>query len=316
MSYYNTLQTPTRDFRPSWQTGLQPSRIDRTTSSQWRHVDTKRNPADEASRGQRADELIANNRWFNGPDFLKESEDKWPINAILLANDDCLELRREPKIYASYVPARIQSDIIARMFNRRSRWYELRRDTAWLLRVRCRLRDKAKRTDISNMKIPISVEEINEAEIQIVKLIQQEAFPREASADVSTNKADRTDEQSFSAISVGKTSQLYKLESVKSKQGSLCVGGRLPTRHPSILPKHHPVVDLIVRHYHAISRHAGREYIHALCREKYWIIDGRFNIRRILASCVHCKARRAKPLCQRMADLPNDRITADHFLWS
>jgi hypothetical protein len=165
------------------------------------------------------------------------------------------------------------------------------------------------------MKIPISVEEINEAEIQTVKLIQQEAFPREASADVATNKADRTDERSFSAISVGKTSQLYKLESVKSKHGLLCVGGRLPS-HPSILPKHHPVVDLIVRHYHAISGHAGREHVHALCREKYWIIDGRFNIRRILASCVHCKARRAKPLSQRMADLPNDRITAGHFLCS
>jgi hypothetical protein len=60
---------------------------------------------------------------------------------------------------------------------------------------------------------------------------------------------------------------------VKHRNGLLRVGGRLSS-HPPILPKHHVVVDLIVRHYHMISGHAGREHVHALCREKYWIING------------------------------------------
>jgi hypothetical protein len=280
-----------------------------TAISQWRYVDTKRNPADDASRGQRADELIANSRWFNGPDFLKENEDKWPINPTLIANVDSLEVRREPKIYASCIPAQNQSDVITRLFIRRSKWHELKRDIAWLLRVRCWLQVKAKHVVAPNMRNPISVDEISEAETQIIKLVQQEAFPRETCAEISVNKVNQEEEQLFSTISVGKSSQLYKLEPVRSKTGLLCVGGRLSS-HPPILPKHHSVVDLIVRHYHVMSGHAGREYVHALCREKYWIISGRSSIRKILSSCMHCKARRAQPLCQRMANLPSDRVTA------
>ena len=45
-----------------------------TVQSQWRHVDTKENPADIASRGISADELLQNSEWFNGPSFLWKSE--------------------------------------------------------------------------------------------------------------------------------------------------------------------------------------------------------------------------------------------------
>ncbi|PFX24880.1 hypothetical protein AWC38_SpisGene10529 [Stylophora pistillata] len=37
---------------------------------QWCYVDTKENPADNASRGLGANELIRSNRWWNGPNFL------------------------------------------------------------------------------------------------------------------------------------------------------------------------------------------------------------------------------------------------------
>ena len=43
---------------------------DRTSPDQWNHVETKSNPADDASRGLTAQELISNTRWWNGPDFL------------------------------------------------------------------------------------------------------------------------------------------------------------------------------------------------------------------------------------------------------
>ena len=37
---------------------------------QWRNVDTKENPADDASRGLGAKALIRSDRWWNGPNFL------------------------------------------------------------------------------------------------------------------------------------------------------------------------------------------------------------------------------------------------------
>ncbi|KAK3746525.1 hypothetical protein QZH41_016739, partial [Actinostola sp. cb2023] len=45
---------------------------------QWRHVDTNQNPADEASRGLSANDLITSQRWINGPGFLWQEETEWP----------------------------------------------------------------------------------------------------------------------------------------------------------------------------------------------------------------------------------------------
>ena len=43
---------------------------ERTSPAQWHYVGTKENPADIASRGSGAQELIDTRLWWNGPDFL------------------------------------------------------------------------------------------------------------------------------------------------------------------------------------------------------------------------------------------------------
>ena len=40
---------------------------DHTSPDRWHYVDTKDNPADDASRGLGAGELFKSNRWWNGP---------------------------------------------------------------------------------------------------------------------------------------------------------------------------------------------------------------------------------------------------------
>ncbi|XP_071954122.1 uncharacterized protein [Antedon mediterranea] len=47
-------------------------------SSQWRYVESKCNPADDASRGLDFRHLVQSQRWLNGPDFLWKSEENWP----------------------------------------------------------------------------------------------------------------------------------------------------------------------------------------------------------------------------------------------
>ena len=47
---------------------------DRSRLSQWHHVPGKENPADEASRGISAKELLENERWLNGPEFLHNKD--------------------------------------------------------------------------------------------------------------------------------------------------------------------------------------------------------------------------------------------------
>lgn len=50
---------------------------DSTSVEQWRYVETKSNPADDASRGTGVRELLKS-RWITGPDFLWKNEDQRP----------------------------------------------------------------------------------------------------------------------------------------------------------------------------------------------------------------------------------------------
>ncbi|XP_078364059.1 uncharacterized protein LOC144648341 [Oculina patagonica] len=50
---------------------------DKTSPKQWRYVETRANPADEASRGLGARE-IQNSKWISGPEFLWKEKSQWP----------------------------------------------------------------------------------------------------------------------------------------------------------------------------------------------------------------------------------------------
>lgn len=46
--------------------------------SEWRYVEGERNPADDASKGLKMNDMLANKRWLEGPEFLWKSKDCWP----------------------------------------------------------------------------------------------------------------------------------------------------------------------------------------------------------------------------------------------
>ena len=52
--------------------------------TQWRHVDTKQNLADIASRGLMPSQLEKGKIWFEGPQFLYKPEDQWPTQPQVL----------------------------------------------------------------------------------------------------------------------------------------------------------------------------------------------------------------------------------------
>ena len=43
---------------------------DGTQVNQWRYVDTKENPADDALRGMKIQHILEQQRWIRGPEFL------------------------------------------------------------------------------------------------------------------------------------------------------------------------------------------------------------------------------------------------------
>jgi hypothetical protein len=49
-----------------------------TSKDSWRFCPGTENPADLPSRGVKANDLVSNKLWWEGPEFLQKSEDEWP----------------------------------------------------------------------------------------------------------------------------------------------------------------------------------------------------------------------------------------------
>ena len=85
-------------------------------------------------------------------------------------------------------------------------------------------------------------------------------------------------------------------------------GVQLVKKYPAILPKQHCVSDLIMRHYHLACGHSGVNAL-SMVRQKYWLIQDSVSLRRALGSCFECRRRQTTVGQQKMANLPEDRVS-------
>ncbi len=264
---------------------------ERSEPSQWKHIDSASNPADDVSRGMSMGEILSSEQWVSGPHFLQLEEEHWPAQPIINDLPEEAEIKRAKEVYAASIkPNQVMKNAVDRLLERYSSWYRLKRATAILLRVKALLRKKAS----VHLSEPITVSEIQQAELAILNYIQMESF----------------------GSSRAKSSSLLKLKAFEDENNQLRVGGRLSNapipfeaKHPVILPNDHHVTQLIISHYHLRLGHAGPERVLADIRQRFWIIKGRTVINRALKSCLQCRKLRAKPQSQQMADLPGSRVT-------
>lgn len=279
-----------------------------SSPEQWRYVSTKNNPADEASRGSSQSSFLLNDRWKNGPAFLRKPDaelfatQNQPVIEDLTDMDP--EVKRDVASFSSNV---VESSDLMKIFSRFSSWARLKKFIAWCLRCQTRFRKSHVQNTAAEsgikVKENITVEEMKTAEEEIGKYIQKEAFQDEVQALGRKPKGN-----------VKKSSSLFKLDPVLHN-GLIRVGGRLnkaplssDAKNPIILPKKNPIVDLIVEDFHSKLGHSGREHVLSAVRERYWIIHGNSTVRRVLSNCFDCKRRQAKVAEQKMGDLSYDRV--------
>ena len=62
-----------------------------TDLKSWRYVDSARNPADDHTRGKSLKDLLGENRWIQGPQFLLQCPSEWPSNPSEPTGDDGAE---------------------------------------------------------------------------------------------------------------------------------------------------------------------------------------------------------------------------------
>ena len=139
--------------------------------------------------------------------------------------------------------------------------------------------------------------DIVNAEHFIIKTSQIESFPQEY-IDLKYNKA------------VHKNSKLLSLHQLM-KDELIIVGGRIGAsylpfefKHQFLIQRHHPLAELITRYIHESNCHAGREQTLSLTREKYWIVQGRGLVKRLISNCSYCRRLRILPSPTIMSNLP------------
>lgn len=207
-----------------------------TSPSQWRYVDTGENPADHASRGLIASEILSTN-WLSGPEFLwKERVPEGPTPSInILVGDPEV---KTCKTFATKVSD--HTDILNRL-SRFSSWTTLVKVVARIKRLASRPKCLAK---------VVTVTECESAVEAVTKLVQQQAFSTE-----------------MKALEAGKNlpslSSLRHLDPIL-KGCRLYVGRRLKHsslseefKHPLILPKDSFITQLVIAHYHMQACHQG-----------------------------------------------------------
>lgn len=212
-----------------------------TSPSQWRHLASEENPADHASRGLKAKELIVSN-WFTGPNFLWC--DELPSRDIKVG-DITVE---DPEVCKAfeYKTSTTKDSLLDRLL-KFSSWTRLVQAIDRFVRWVKECKGLVSRTTEAT-----SLTERKEAELTIIGIVQQAAFPEEIQ-NLQCKKG---------ITAMNKTSKLHRLNPFLDERGSLRVGGRLEhaalhphIKHPAILPKASHISTF--NHCHELVQHQG-----------------------------------------------------------
>ena len=222
-----------------------------TSVDQWKYVESKQNPADEASRGLKTQELL-NSHWITGPVFLWENENKW------LAREDHKLQENDPEVKKSVAMATTTTTPIVQAPSEKlslaerieyfSDWYRAKRAVALCQRYLRVLRDRSLKKKCIHEEVQVlKVSDLKNAESAIIRDAQIKAF-KEAIEVLQKMRQENTDPDSRVFVQQRKTnmktsSSLYKLDPFLDGNGVLRVGGRLrraslteDVKFPIILP--------------------------------------------------------------------------------
>ena len=197
---------------------------DHSNAHEWRHVPSKMNPADLASRGMEASDTEAVRFWQQGPSFLMRQEGEWPAKQFVQAvTPDDPEAKAEVFVAAT-------DTSLTGAFQRFSSWHRLKKVFAWVLRFTNACRG-------NRCEGSLSVKEMNVAENKIVACVQLMHFSHE----IVRLKG---------GLSVAPSSRLADLNPVMHEDVMVMKGrsphGALQNWLPMILPQKDPVSALII----------------------------------------------------------------------
>ncbi|KMQ86241.1 hypothetical protein RF55_14823 [Lasius niger] len=263
-----------------------------TKIDDWHHVPTKYNPADLISRGVMPSQLVQSSLWWSGPSWLQCNPIEWPKPPAPL-NDTLLPEQRKTVVNLVMQTSATDQDV----FQRYSDLNKLTRIIAW-----CRRFYKNCKSRENRLNETLSVMELEEALYALCKQAQGSHFGQEIQALINKQR-------------IPPRSRLLNLNPFLDEKDLLRVGGRLrksslpySAKHQILLPTNHALTQLIIRHFHERNLHTGPQATLAAIRHKFWPLNARTKIRKIIRDCIVCF--RANPIgsCAIMGELPSHRV--------
>lgn len=234
-----------------------------------------------------------NDLWWHGPPFLKNPEFLWPAKTF--EKVELPEMKALHALVAEDVPT-----VPAIEFQKYSKLNKIQRVYATVLRFfhNCK-NPKSKQTG------PLTVNELNKALLVLIKIAQNESFPKEIKM-LANNK------------SLKAKAPLCSLNLYLDDSGLLRVGGRIDSstypydqRHPLIITAKHHLTKLIFEAEHFNLLHSGPQHLLASIRQRYWPIGGRNLARNVARNCVVCRRFKGETMSNIMGNLPSNRVEPD-----
>lgn len=258
----------------------------------WKHVSSQDNPADPASRGLTASNLLQNEIWFNGPHWLKLSPSAWPNSSGIdrLQEEELPDIRPHTLNLMTQTVESEEPTFLTKF----SSWTTLLHVMGYILRFISCLKNKNRLTHSFTRK------ELKQSNDRICYLIQRSSFK----SDIELLEKNKIC-----------SNRIQRLTPFLDEDGMLRVGGRLrhsnlpfEAKHQIILPKNHLTVHLLIDHYHKANLHAGTQLLQSILQEQYWILAARSTIRFRIFRCIQCFKTKPRPNFPLMADLPSGRV--------
>ena len=177
------------------------------------------------------------------------------------------------------------------LLERYSSWTKLLKSVAWIGKFIEWLKN-GKRAAHKR----VTTSDIKKASVVVVALVQQQTFQQEI-PDLTRKRSKSSDRQGVSP-----SSKIVKLRPIINEgERIIRVSGQIneapityDAKHQIILPQRHHVTTLLIRHYHEQLGHCGQEHLLSKFRERFWVIEGRSEIKRVIGSCFAFRRRYAE----------------------
>ena len=241
-------------------------------SRQWYYVNTKINPADMASRGMLANELVENNLWWHGP---KLTDLKFKAEHDISADNKSKaeSEMKKPNCFLVKNSCNFLVDDISSHFNHKRVFKNICKFISIIYKRI--IENKGKQCDFNDRINPFK-----NYEYVLLQLVQISEFQEEINCIKSK-------------LPLPKTSSLRSLNPFLDGHDILRVGGRLQNstlsfsqKHPIILPYGHQVTKNIIREAHENLLHGGLKLTASYIRNRFYIVRGLRLIKSILNGCI------------------------------